>query len=146
MSTPQRTHACTITVDRETADVLRLEAKKVMVFNHELFEDFLDFGPEAQRALSMRFCDASDLIEAIGWNANADHTDETTFEVPLTNDLIEQLRQRRWDLAATNIDRLDGIGANEPIPPDVLAEITTDRLAARALDDLIGDYTIARGD
>jgi hypothetical protein len=144
MSTPQRTPACVITVDRATADVLRLEAKQVMIFNHELFEDFLDFGPEAQYALAMRFRDASDLIDAIGWNPNTDHDDTTTFDVPLTDDLIEQLRQRRWDLAATNIDRLDTISANDPIPPDILAEITTDRLAARALDNLIGDYTITR--
>jgi hypothetical protein len=93
----------------------------------------------------MRFRDAADLIDAIGWSPNDSHADTTTFEVPLTADLVEQLRQRRWDLAATNLDRLDGIGANNPIPPDLLAEITTDRLAAQALDNLIGDYTVACG-
>jgi hypothetical protein len=139
MSTPQRTPACVITVDRATADVLRLEAKQVMIFNHELFEDFLDFGPEAQYALAMRFRDASDLIDAVGWDPN-DAADTATFEVPLTDDLVEQLRHRRWDLAATNLDRLDGISANDPIPPDLLAEITTDRLAAGALDRVIGTY------
>jgi hypothetical protein len=133
-----------ITVDRKTADVLRLEAKKVMVFNHELFEDFLDFGPQAQHALSMRFRDASDLIDAVGWDANDEHSETATFDVPLTDDLVEQLRQRRWDLAATNLDRLDAISAHDPIPSDLLAEITTDRLAAQALDNLIGDYAIAR--
>ena len=66
MSTPQPSRVCVIAVDRETADVLRLEAKKVMVFNHELFEDLLEFGPEAQRALAMRFRDASDLIDVVG--------------------------------------------------------------------------------
>ena len=141
MSTPQRTPTRRITVDRETADVLRLEAKEVMVFNHELFEDFLEFGPEAQRALSMRFRDASDLIDVVSWDPN-NVADRSTFEVPLTDDLVEQLRQRRWDLAATNLDRLDGVGANEPIPPDLLAEITIDRLAAGALDRLLGAYAI----
>jgi hypothetical protein len=144
MSTPKRIPACVITVDRKTADVLRLEAKKVMVFNHELFEDFLDFGPQAQHALSMRFRDASDLIDAVGWDHNNEHSETATFDVPLTDDLVEQLRHRRWDLAATNLDRLDTISANDPIPPDLLTEITTDRLAAQALDNLIGDYAIAR--
>jgi hypothetical protein len=144
MSTPQPSRVRMITVDRKTADVLRLEAKKVMVFNHELFEDFLDFGPQAQHALTMRFRDASDLIDAIGWDPNNNHSETATFDVPLTDDLVEQLRQRRWDLAATNLDRLDTISANDPIPPDLLTEITTDRLAAQALDNLIGDYAIAR--
>jgi hypothetical protein len=93
MSTPQPSRVRMIAVDRETADVLRLEAKKVMVFNHELFEDFLDFGSEAQRALSMRFRDASDLIDVVGWHP--DVADAATFEVPLTDDLVEQLRHRR---------------------------------------------------
>ena len=141
MSTPQPSRARMIAVDRETADVLRLEAKKVMVFNHELFEDFLEFGPEAQRALSMRFRAASDVIDIVGWDPD-DVADTSTFEVPLTDDLVEQLRQRRWDLAATNLDRLDGVGASEPIPPDLLAEITVDRLAAGALDRLLGTYAM----
>jgi hypothetical protein len=143
MSTPQPSRVRVIAVDRETADVLRLEAKKVMVFNHELFEDFLEFGPEAQRALSMRFRDASDLIDVVGWNPDDDQDGTATFAVPLTDDLVEQLRQRRWDLAATNLDRLDAVSVHEPIPPDLLAEITIDRLAAGALDRVIGTYAIA---
>jgi hypothetical protein len=142
MSTPQPSRVRVIAVDRKTADVLRLEAKKVMVFNHELFEDFLEFGPEAQRALSMRFRDAADLIDAVGWDPN-DAADTATFEVPLTDDLVEQLRHRRWDLAATNLDRLDNVSVHDPIPPDLLAEITTDRLAAQALDHVIGTYAVA---
>jgi hypothetical protein len=106
-----------------------------------LFEDFLEFGPEAQKALSMRFRDASDLIDVVGWDPS-DVGDTTTFEVPLTDDLVEQLRHRRWDLAATNLDRLDGVSVHEPIPPDLLAEITVDRLAAGALDRLIGTYAM----
>jgi hypothetical protein len=131
-----------LTVDRETADVLRLEAKKVMVFNHELFEDFLEFGPPAQHALVMRFRDASDLIDVVGWDP-VNVADAATFEVPLTDDLVEQLRHRRWDLAATNLDRLDTVSVHETILPDLLAEITVDRLAAGALDRVIGSYAIA---
>jgi hypothetical protein len=145
MSTPQRTHARVITVDRETADVLRRETKKMMDLGHELFEDFLLYGPEAQYVLAMRFCAATALITAVGWDPDKDDPDATTFEVPLTDDLVEQLRRRRWDLAVTNKDRLDGLPVNDPIDPDLLAEITVDRLAAQALDRLFGKYETARG-
>ncbi len=68
MSTPQRTPArVMLVVDRTTADVLRLEAKKILMFGHEPFEDYLDFSPEAQYALAMRFQDAIDLITTVGW-------------------------------------------------------------------------------
>jgi hypothetical protein len=63
----------------------------------------------------------------------------------LTDDLIEQLRQRRYDLAFTNKDRLEGLDVNQPIEPDLLAEITVDRLAAKALDRLFAKYATARG-
>jgi hypothetical protein len=144
MSTPQRIHASTIVVDRETADVLRLETKKVMDLGHELFEDFLLYGPEAQYALAMRFCDATALITAVGWDPDGPGTDAEAFEVPLTDDLIEQLRHRRYDLARCNNDRLDGLPVDKPIDPDLLAEITVDRLAAQALDRLFGRYEAAR--
>jgi hypothetical protein len=133
-----------VVVDRETADVLRIHAKKVMVFGHELFEDFEEYIPEAQYALAMRFCDVTALVSAIGWDPEADGTGAETFEVPLTDDLVEQLRQRRYDLAFTNKDRLDGLDVNEPIEPELLAEITVDRLAAEALDRLFGAYAKAR--
>jgi hypothetical protein len=143
MSTPQRTHARVITVDRETADVLRRETKKMMDLGHELFEDFLLYGPEAQYVLAMRFCAATALITAIGWDPNKDNPNIDMFEVPMTDDLIEQLRHRRYDLALCNKDRLDGLDVNEPIDPDLLAEITVDRLAAQALDRLFGTYAKA---
>jgi hypothetical protein len=144
MSTPQRTHArVPLTVARNTADVLRLEAKKVLMFGHELFEDYLDFGPEAQYALAMRFQDAIDLITAVGWDPDTNAAQAETFEVGLTDDLIKQLARRRIDLGATNSDRLDGLDDNEPISADLLAEITADRNAAAELDRLIGAYTVA---
>lgn len=72
MSTPQRTPARTpLTVDRATADVLRVQAKNILVFNHEIFEDVLDFGPEAQHALSMRFRDTFDVIDTVGWDPDS---------------------------------------------------------------------------
>jgi hypothetical protein len=143
MSTPQRTHARVITVDRDTAHVLRRKTKKMMDLGHELFEDFLLYGPEAQYVLAMRFCAATALITAVGWDPDKDGPDVETFEVPLTDDLVEQLRHRRYDLALCNKDRLDGLPVDKPIDPDLLAEITTDRLAAQALDRLFGTYAKA---
>ena len=140
MSTPQRTHARVITVDPETGDVLRRETKKMMDLGHELFEDFLLYGPEAQYVLAMRFCAATALITAIGWDPDQDDPNTTSFEVPLTDDLIEQLRHRRYDLARCNNDRLDGLPVDKPIDPDLLDEITHDRLAAQALDRLFDTY------
>ncbi|HEV7494890.1 hypothetical protein [Baekduia sp.] len=143
MSTPQRTHARVITVDRETADVLRLEAKKVMDLGHELFEDFLLYGPQAQYTLAMRFCAATALITAVGWDPDQVDPEVETFEIPLTDDLVEQLRHRRYDLARCNNDRLDGLPVDKPIDPELLAEITVDRLAAQVLDRLFGVYARA---
>jgi hypothetical protein len=60
MSALQRIHARTmLSVDREIADVLRLEAKKVAMFEHDLFEDFLDFSPGAQYGLALRYATSS---------------------------------------------------------------------------------------
>jgi hypothetical protein len=132
-----------LVVDRETADVLRLEAKKVMDLGHELFEDFLLYGPEAQYVLAMRFSAATALITAVDWDPNGPGTDAEEFEVPLTDDLIEQLRHRRYDLARCNNDRLDGLPVDKPIDPDLLAEITVDRLSAQALDRLFDIYANA---
>ena len=55
MSTPQGNYACRISVDPLTADVLRVEAKKVLMFSHEPFEDFLDYVPTKQLALADSF-------------------------------------------------------------------------------------------
>jgi hypothetical protein len=92
----------------------------------------------------MRFCAATALITAVGWDPNNVDPDTEMFEVPLTDDLIEQLRRRRYDLALCNNDRLDGLPIDKPIPPDLLAAITTDRLAAQALDRLFDTYARAR--
>jgi hypothetical protein len=139
MSTPQPIHARTmVIVDREIADALRLEAKKVVMFEHDAFEDFLDFSPEAQHGLATRFRTAFDVIDILGWDGD---DGVTTFEVPLTDDLVGLLDIRRKDLALTNVDRLPE--DNGPISAEALAEITHDRLAAQALDRLFGAYAEA---
>ena len=142
MSTPQRIPARTmVVVNRETADVLRLEAKKILVFGHELFEDFLEYGPEAQCVLATRFHDTCELITTLGWDPDTVDPDLTKFEVPLTGDLIEQLFKRRMDLALTNADLLPE--RNGPISPELLAEITVNRLACGALTRLFSRYANA---
>jgi hypothetical protein len=144
MSTPQRSYGrVLLTVDRTTADVLRREAKKVVMFGHELFEDYLDLSPEAQCALAMRLQDAIDLITTIGWAPDDKAAKADTFEVPVTDDLIKQLALRRVDLGATNRDRLECVEDHEQIPADVMAEITADRNAAAELDRVIAAYTVA---
>jgi hypothetical protein len=133
-----------LTVDRTTADVLRLEAKKILMFGHELFEHYLDLSPEAQQALAMRFQDAIDLITSVGWAPDATAAKADKFEVPITDDLTKQLAVRRIDLTATNRDRLACVEDGEPIPADLMAEITSDRNAAAELDRVIAAYTVAR--
>jgi hypothetical protein len=145
MSTPQRSYGrVMLTVDRTTADVLRLEAKKILMFGHELFEDYLDLSPEAQHALAMRFQDAIDLITTVGWTPDTTAAKADKFEVPITDDLAKQLAVRRIDLTATNRDRLACVEDGETMPADLMAEITADRNAAAELDRVIAAYTIAR--
>ena len=111
MSAHQGNSACRITVDPSTADVLRIEAKKVLMFNHDPFEDFLDYTPRRQLKLADIYRDATAVIDALGWDPEmAPHTDD--FEVPLTRGHIDQLHERRCDLLATNLDLLTDIGAD----------------------------------
>jgi hypothetical protein len=142
MSTLQRTHAPTmVVVNRQTADVLRVEAKKVAMFEHENFEDFVDFSPDAQHGLAMRYSDISAAISALGWDPEKVDPHTETFDVPLTEDLINLLGIRRYDLAMTNANHLPD--HNGPISAETLAEITTNRLAAQTLDRLFSTYTQA---
>ena len=142
MSALQRIHArTTLTVDRETADVLRLEAKNVAMLEHDPFEDFLDFSPGAQQGLSLRYRDVFDLIDAVGWDPKKLDPAKRRFEIPLTDDLINLLGLRREDLDLTINDRTNE--HDGPLPPETLDEITTYRLAINALDRLFGKYAKA---
>ena len=139
MSTMQRIHArTTLVVGRETADVLRVEAKKVAMFEHETFEDFLDFCPEAQHCLALHYRTVFDHIDTLGWDPDTADPAIRRFKVSLTEDLINLLGLRYEDLGRTVNDRIaehDG-----PIPSEILDEITTDRLARIALDRLFRTY------
>ena len=67
MSTQQRNSACLVSVDPSTADILRRQTLMVLEANHYYFEDILEFGPEAQHALSVIYRDAFAVLDAIGW-------------------------------------------------------------------------------
>jgi hypothetical protein len=145
MSAQQGSYACRITVDRQTADVLREESKLVLVFNHETFEDFSDFTPVDQEALADIFSDAIAVIKAVRWEPGPDPDGAEQFEIPLTAGHIEQLRKRREDLDAFIRDLLSELEQTETDEQAaaIEADITTTHLATETLDRLFTHYTHA---
>jgi hypothetical protein len=140
MSAHQGSSACRISVDPLTADTLRLEAKKVLMFNHEPFEDYLDYVPTKQLALADIFRDATAVIDALTWDPNmAPHTEN--FEVPITDGHIQQLHKRRCDLLDTNLDLLTDIGADKDINTIITVDIHANRRSVEALNRVFDAYT-----
>jgi hypothetical protein len=140
MSAHKGSSGCRITVARQTADLLRIEAKKVLMFNHEPFEDFLDYIPSRQLTLADVYRDATAVIDAVGWDPDAAEPPER-IEVPLTAAHIEQLHKRRCDLLDTNLDLLDDIGADREANALVMADIHANRRACEALDIVFDAYS-----
>ncbi|HEV7494106.1 hypothetical protein [Baekduia sp.] len=140
MSAHQGSSACRITVDPSTADVLRIEAKKVFMFNHEPLEDFIDYVPAKQLALADIFRDATAVIDALSWDPDtATHRD--TVVVPLTPGHVQQLHRRRYDLLDTNLDLLDNIGADNDANALVMSEIYNNRHGVEALNRVFDTYS-----
>jgi hypothetical protein len=140
MSAQEGSFGCRITVDPSTADVLRVEAKKVLMFNHEPFEDFLDYIPTRQLALADIFRDATAVIDALGWDPDTTtHTERV--EVPLTTGHIEQLQRRRCDLLDTNLDLLSDIGADKNANAIVMSNIYANRHGVEALNRVFDAYS-----
>jgi hypothetical protein len=139
MSAHQGIPACLITVDRPVADVWRVEAKKVLMFNHEPFEDFLDYVPSKQLALADIFRDATAVIDVLGWDRNAVERDR--IEVPLTPGHVQQLHQRRCDLLDTNLDLLTDIGADNDANAVVMSKIYANRHGVEALNRVFDAYS-----
>jgi hypothetical protein len=139
MSTHKGNSACLITVDRPTADVWRVEAKKVLMFNHEPFEDYLDYVPAKQLALADIFRDPTAVIDALGWDPEA--VDREGFEVPLTSGHVQQLHKRRCDLLDTNLDLLGDIGADSDANAVVMSEIHGNRRGVEALNRVFDAYS-----
>jgi hypothetical protein len=136
MSTPQRSHACSIVVDPSFGEILRRQTLVVLEVNHQHFEDVLDLSPQAQRALSVIYRDAFAVLDALGW---APGENATTITVPLTAGHVVQLRRRLDDLTHTNLDRL--ARRDRTTDPDEVAaldaQIAADGLGAQALGRLI---------
>jgi hypothetical protein len=142
MSAHKGSSGCHITVARQTADLLRIEAKKVLMFNHEPFEDFLDYVPSRQLSLTDVYRDAAAVIDALGWDPDIEEHPERV-EVPLTAAHIEQLHRRRCDLLDTNLDLLTDIGADRQANDLVMADIHANRRACEALDRVFDAYSEA---
>jgi hypothetical protein len=140
MSAPQGNPACHITDDPSTADVLRIEAKKVLMFNHEPFEDYLDYVPVKQLELADVYRDATAVIDALGWDPDI-NPPRTSFQAPLTHAHIEQLHIRRADLLDTNLDLLTLIGADRHHNATVMAEIHHNRHGVEALNRIFDAYS-----
>jgi hypothetical protein len=140
MSAPQGSYACRITVSPSDADVLRVEAKKVLMFNHDPFEDFLDYVPVKQLELADVYRDATAVIDAVGWDPDI-CVPNGSVEVPLTRGHIEQLHKRRADLLDTNVDLLRDIGADNNTNAVVMSDIYANRHSVEALNRVFDAYT-----
>jgi hypothetical protein len=140
MSAPQGSFGCRITVTPSDADVLRVEAKKVLMFNHEEFEDFLDYVPVKQLALADIYRDATAVIDALGWDPDI-YLPRDTFVVPLTHGHIAQLHKRRSDLLDTNLDLLEDIGTDAESLEFIMAEIHNNRHSVEAINRVFSAYT-----
>ena len=140
MSAHQGNSACRIPVDPSDADVLRIEAKKVLMFNHEPFEDFLDYIPTKQLALADIYRDATAVIDALGWDPDT-ITQHESIEVPLTPGHVEQLHKRRSDLLDTNLDLLTDITDDKHINALVTADIHANRHSVEALNRIFNTYS-----
>ena len=139
MSTQQPNSACLVSVDPSTADILRRQTLIILEANHYYFEDILEFGPEAQHALSVIYRDAFNVLDAIGWRRP--EPPPATVDVPFTAGFVEQLRQRRYDLGHTNIDRLSTRDASTSESQRSLIDqtIDSDRVAALTVDGLLAE-------
>ncbi len=140
MSAPQGSYGCRITVTTSDADVLRQEAKKVLMFNHEEFEDFLDYVPVKQLALADIFRDATAVIDAVGWDPRINPPRET-FKVPLTRGHVEQLHKQRADLLDHNLDLISDIGADREFNAIITSEIHKNRRSVEALNRVFDAFT-----
>jgi hypothetical protein len=140
MSTHQGSPACPIMVDPSTADVLRVEAKKVLVFNHEPFEDLLEHIPAKQLSVADVYRDAIAVIDALDWDPDGAAPGES-IEVPLTAGHVAQLHSRRCDLLATNLDLLSEIGADRQANAIVMSEIYNNRHGVEALNRVFDAYS-----
>ena len=120
--------------------MLRVEAKKVLMFNHEPFEDFLDYVPVKQLHSPTSTATRPPSSTPLGWDPDI-NAPRTTFDVPLTHAHIEQLHHRRADLLDTNLDLLTDISADTTTNATVTADIHANRHSVEALNRIVNTYT-----
>ena len=111
------------------------------MFNHEPFEDYLDYVPTKQLALADVYRDATAVIDALGWDPEmAPHTDD--FEVPVT--------RRPHRTAAQTPLRPAGHQPRpahrhrrrqRPSTPQVMADIHANRHSVEALNRVFDAYS-----
>ena len=110
------------------------------MFNHEPFEDFLDYIPTRQLTLADVYRDATAVIDALGWDPDLS-VRQSSVEVPLTAAHIHQLHKRRCDLLDTNLDLLTDIGADNHTNAIIMTEIHTNRHSVEALNRIFDAYS-----
>jgi hypothetical protein len=142
MSTKQRNDACRIAVGPQVADVLRVQTLAVLEANHHHFEELGGLAPSGQLALAAIYRDAFAVLDALGWAPPTDAAVAAatpTVDVPLTAGHADELRACRYDLARTNLDRLDTLRrTTDPAKRAAIREaIDADRTAGQALDRLL---------
>jgi hypothetical protein len=141
MSIQQRNDHRVITVDRETAQVLRSATLVVLESNTHHIEAVEHYGAAGRRAVRAVYADAFAVLDAVGWGgAGADGTEPPPPPEPVAVPLTAghtQLRARRRDLGHLNLDRLSPLAAEPPDP----AAIDATRRAAQALDRLQNAFT-----
>jgi hypothetical protein len=140
MSAHQGIPACLITVDPSVADMWRVEAKKVLMFNHEPFENYLDYVPAKQLALADVYRDATAVIDALGWDPDTD-VQQDRVQVPLTSGHIQQLHKRRCDLLDTNLDLLEDIGNDTDDLAIIMADIHANRRSVETINHILDSYS-----
>lgn len=145
MSTQQPNSACLVPVDPSTADVLRRQTLIILEANHYYFEEILEFGPEAQHALSVIYRDAFAVLDAIGWSPDAD---PRSVAVPLTYGHIDQLRRCCYDVRVTNINRCERLDTAESTEEAaaIRTVIEADRTVVLRLERLLDAFTRAAHD
>jgi hypothetical protein len=144
MSTAQRNDACLVSVDPSTADILRRQTLVVLEANHYFFEELLQFGPEAQFALSVIYRDAFAVLDAIRWSPDPA---AGPIDVPLTAGHIDQLRRCSYDLRVTNVNRSDQLDAATAQEAATIRDDLAANLAAvHILNHLISAYAQATSD
>ena len=138
---PRRvTHACRITVDPRRADVLRIEAKKVLMFNHEPFEDFLDYVPVKQLELADVYRDATAVIDALGWDPDI-NPPRDTFKVPLTPPTSSSSTNAAATSSTPTSTSSTDIGADNETNAVIMGDIHANRRSVEALNSVFDAYT-----